>query len=137
MKFTGTHVIGRKRARTLGFPTINLHDIDTFINEDGVYAAWATIHHHRFMATLFVGESPTFRDKEKTIELYLIGLKKGDIKKYHLEPLVIPKITVEVVRYLRPVIKFKTKKITMTMAAQNMGRFQSGRTASCGMTPIP
>ncbi len=110
MKFTGTHVIGRKRARTLGFPTINLHDINTFINEDGVYAAWVTIHNHQFMATLFVGDSPTFKDNEKSIELHLIGLKAGDVKKYHLEPLVTSKIAVEIVRYLRPVIKFKTTK---------------------------
>lgn len=110
MKFTGTHIIGRGRARTLGYPTINLHEINTVLMENGVYAAWATVNNHRFMAALFVGESPTFHDKEKSVELFLIGLEIGDVKKYHLDPLVTSKILVETVSFLRPVIKFATRR---------------------------
>jgi len=110
MKFTGTHVIGRGRARTLGFPTINLHDINTLTIEDGIYAARATIHNVQYKAVLFVGESLTFHDKEKSVELFLIGLKIGDVKKYRLDPLVTSKITVETVQYIRPVIKFANRK---------------------------
>lgn len=109
MKFSGTHILGRSRARTLGFPTINLHDINTVIMEDGVYAAKTTINGVQFNAAMFVGESPTFKDKEKSVELYLIGLVEGDVKKYQLSPLVLTKIFVETVQYLRPVIKFNSR----------------------------
>lgn len=109
MKFTGTHTMGRKRARTLGYPTINLHNINTVIIDDGVYAARATINDGQFKAAMFVGESPTFKDKEKTVELYLIGLSEEEIRKYHLDPLILTTISVETVRYIRPVIKFNSR----------------------------
>jgi len=110
MKFTGTHIMGRGRARTLGFPTINLHNINTVIMEDGVYATRVVINDNHFIAAMFVGESPTFKDKEKSVELYLIGLSEENIKKYHLDPLVSTKIAVETTHYLRPVIKFNSKE---------------------------
>jgi len=109
MKFTGTHAMGRKRARTLGFPTINLHNINALII-DGVYAVHATINKNQFMAAMFVGESPTFRDKEKSVELYLIGLSEGDIKKYQFDPSLSRIISVETVQYIRPVIKFASRE---------------------------
>ncbi len=109
MKFTGTHAMGRKRARTLGFPTINLHNINAIIT-DGVYAAHAMINKNQFMAAMFVGESPTFKDKEKTVELYLIGLSEEDKKKYHLDSLISTIISVETVHYIRPVIKFASRE---------------------------
>lgn len=101
--------MGRKRARTLGYPTINLQNINTVIIDDGVYAARVMINDHQFKAAMFVGESPTFKDKEKTVELYLIGLSEGEIKKYHLDPLILTTISVETVRYIRPVIKFNSR----------------------------
>ncbi|MFH0772907.1 MAG: riboflavin kinase [bacterium] len=110
MTFTGTHIMGRGRARTLGYPTINLHNINTLTIEDGVYAARVTILNNHFMAALFIGESPTFKDREKSVELYLIGLAEGDVQKYHLDPLITTKITVDIVSYLRPVIKFPSRK---------------------------
>jgi len=110
MKFTGTHILGRGRARTLGYPTINLHNIDTVAIEDGVYAARATINNGQFMVAMFVGESPTFKDKEKSAELYLIGLSEGDVKKYCLTPLIKTRILVETVQYVRPVLKFASRE---------------------------
>ncbi|PIV71254.1 hypothetical protein COW57_00535 [Candidatus Roizmanbacteria bacterium CG17_big_fil_post_rev_8_21_14_2_50_39_7] len=109
MRFTGTHTMGRKRARTLGFPTINLHNINTVTIDDGVYAARATINNSQFKAAMFVGESPTFKDKEKTVELYLIGLNEEEIKKYPLDSLISTIISIETVCYIRPVIKFSSR----------------------------
>jgi len=133
MRFTGTHTMGRKRARTLGFPTINLHNINTVTIDDGVYAARATINNSQFKAAMFVGESPTFKDKEKTVELYLIGVSDMDIKKHHLDSLISTIISVETVRYIRPVIKFNSrndliqqiekdvKEITTILTSQSSG----------------
>jgi len=109
MKFTGTHIAGRGRARTLGFPTINLHDINTLTIEDGVYAARATINKRQYNAALFIGESPTFKDKEKTVELHLIGIPPEEAKISHLDPIRETKIGVETIQYIRPVVKFKSK----------------------------
>ncbi|PIV07892.1 hypothetical protein COS52_05580 [Candidatus Roizmanbacteria bacterium CG03_land_8_20_14_0_80_39_12] len=109
MRFTGTHTMGRKRARTLGFPTINLHNINTVTIDDGVYAARATINNSQFKAAMFVGESPTFKDKEKTVELYLIGLNEEEIKKYPIDSLISTIISIETVCYIRPVIKFSSR----------------------------
>ena len=101
--------MGRKRARTLGFPTINLHNINTVTIDDGVYAARATINNSQFKAAMFVGESPTFKDKGKTVELYLIGLNEEEIKKYPLDSLISTIISIETVCYIRPVIKFSSR----------------------------
>jgi len=109
MRFTGTHTMGRKRARTLGFPTINLHNINTVTIDDGVYAARATINNSQFKAAMFVGESPTFKDKEKTVELYLIGLNEEEIKKYPLDSLISTIISIETVCYIRPVINLSSR----------------------------
>jgi FAD synthase len=109
MIFTGNHILGRGRARTLGYPTINLHNINTVIIENGLYAAFVTIDNTKFNAALYVGESPTFKDKEKSVEVHLIGLKEGDVQKHHLAPLIHNKISVETVRYMRPVIKFPSR----------------------------
>jgi len=108
MRFTGAHILGRGRARTLGFPTINLHNINTTI-EEGVYAAWTTIKGVNFMTAMFVGDSPTFRDKEQSVELNLIGLSEADIKIHHLDKLITHPISVETVRYIRPVVKFNSR----------------------------
>jgi riboflavin kinase/FMN adenylyltransferase len=120
MTFTGMHITGRGRGRALGFPTINLHDINTVIIQDGVYAARATINGTVFMAAMFVGESPTFKEKEKSVELFLIGLGEGDEKKYNLKPLISTKISVETVEYIRPVIKFDSKKELIEHIAQDV-----------------
>ena len=120
MKFTGTHVIGRGRARTLGFPTINLHDINTLTVEDGVYAAHVTINNVQFPAALFIGESPTFKDKEKSVELHLIGLSEEDKKTYYLDPLKSTKVVVETVQYVRPVVKYKSKEELILHIGENI-----------------
>jgi len=120
MNFTGSHIIGRGRARTLGFPTINLHNINTIAVEDGVYAARVTINAVRFIAAMFVGESPTFNDKEKTIELHLVGLTEEDIKKYHLDSFITTKISVETIQYLRPVKKFASRKELIQRIKENV-----------------
>jgi len=109
MKFTGTHTTGRGRGNTLGFPTINLHDINSLIIEDGVYAARVTIQNVQYNAALFVGGSPTFREKEKSVELFLIGLSPEEIVKNRLDRVITTKISVETVSYIRPVIKFSSK----------------------------
>lgn len=110
MKFAGNHTTGHGRAKTLGFSTINLHKITTMAMENGVYAAWATIADRRYKAALFIGESPTFKDKEKSIEVHLIGLDEDETHTFFLDPKKETKISVETVEYLRPVLKFASRE---------------------------
>ena len=125
MKFTGLHIVGRGRASTLGFPTINLHDINTVLMEDGIYAARVIICDNHFNAALFVGESPTFKDRERSIELHLIGLQSGDIKKYHLDHLCSTRIFVETIQYLRPVTKFTSRETLILQLEKDVKEIES------------
>ena len=108
MRFTGTHIIGRSRAHTLGFPTINLHDI-TSITEEGVYATRVTINNELFKSIMFVGASPTFNNKEKSVELHLIGQNTESLNKHHLGSLITKKICVEIVGFIRSIKKFSSR----------------------------
>ena len=125
MKFTGTHIQGRGRARTLGFPTINLHNINTLTMEDGVYAAKVTIDNTTYNAALFIGESPTFKDKEKSVELHLIGVTDADIKTHNLSFPITSKISVETVQFMRPVVKYKSKEELIHHISENIQEIQT------------
>lgn len=109
MIFKGNHTVGRGRARTLGFPTINLHNINTVTIEEGVYAVHATINHSTYDAAMFVGDSPTFKDSEQSVEIHLIDIDASEIKKRHLDKLIASPILVETIQYIRPVMKFKSR----------------------------
>jgi riboflavin kinase/FMN adenylyltransferase len=62
----GTVVEGDRRGRTIGFPTANLHQIETLIPANGVYAARATApdssDRQKFqqLAAVSIGPNPTF-----------------------------------------------------------------------------
>jgi riboflavin kinase/FMN adenylyltransferase len=94
----GEVIHGMKRGRKLGFPTANLAlPDDKLIPALGVYAGWATVKGERYMAATNIGYSPTFGNKDVTVEAYLLDFDQ-DIygKTLHL--------TFET--YLRPEMKF-------------------------------
>ncbi len=120
MKFTGTQVSGRKRARTLGFPTINLIADSTEVVPDGIYAARVTIRGKQYKAAMHCGASPTFNDAQKTTELYLVGLSEEDIKRYELVDLTNVLIAIETIKYLRPVLTFSSKEELIKQIEQDV-----------------
>lgn len=96
----GRVVAGNARGKTLGFPTANL-DIpeDRVIPGDGIYTTWAYVGDKRYMAATNVGVRPTFGQKERTVEAFILDFN-GDL--YDSE------ITVEFVDRLRDELRFET-----------------------------
>jgi len=65
---------GLGRGQELGFPTANLElDPEQAVPADGVYAAWAHIDGETYRALINIGISPTFDDRGRTVEAYLVG----------------------------------------------------------------
>jgi riboflavin kinase/FMN adenylyltransferase len=107
MQFVSTHVTGKGRGKPMGFPTINLRIPDDFELKDGVYAAKITIEKNVFKGALHYGPVPTFGEPEKTLEVYLIGVTESDLVNDGLTDLDKKIIKVEVLKYLRPITKFR------------------------------
>jgi riboflavin kinase/FMN adenylyltransferase len=107
-KFTGRSfnlhgkvVAGSGRGGGLGFPTANLHVSDgQAVPPDGVYAGWAHINGEVYQTMTNVGLCPTFSDKERTIEAYLLDYS-GDLYGHEL--------TVDFIAKLRDEKKFDTE----------------------------
>ena len=61
-------------AELVGFPTANLNiDPKQALPAEGVYATWAYIDGQSYQSMTNIGRSPTFGDKERTVEVYLLN----------------------------------------------------------------
>jgi len=107
MQFESTHITGKGRGKPMGFPTINLKIPDNFKLKDGVYAVKIVIENHIFKGALHFGPTPTFSQIEKSLEVYLIGLSQSELIEYGLENMDEKIIKVEILEYLRPIIRFR------------------------------
>lgn len=116
--FISHQIKGKGRARTLGFPTINLEYLDNFDLRTGVYGVWAYIDGKKYIGAMQYGDSPTFKDKTKTLEIYLID--------FDSEIVVSDKnIKVDVIKYLRPVIKFDSKGELIRQIEEDIKKIKS------------
>jgi len=94
----GPVVKGVERGRTLGFPTANLAmNSNQALPADGVYATRVYVGGSTHKAVVNIGQRPTFGEKDRTIEVYLLDFR-GDL--YGEE------IKVELVERLRAERKF-------------------------------
>ncbi|MEK7633266.1 MAG: riboflavin kinase [Patescibacteria group bacterium] len=105
MKFESIHIKGKGRGKPMGFPTINLKIPENFELKDGIYASKVNIGNKVFVGALHYGSVPTFNESEKSLEVYLIGLDNNEF-----ENLDGKMIKIEIVKYLREIIKFNSKK---------------------------
>ena len=96
--FISHQIKGRGRARTIGFPTINLDYPENFDLKTGIYGVWIYVNEKKYLGAMQYGDSPTFNDQTKNLEVYLIGLNKEIV------------IENQSIKYLRSVIKFNSKK---------------------------
>jgi riboflavin kinase/FMN adenylyltransferase len=110
MKFSSTQVKGKGRGKLLGFPTINLDIPDNFQLDDGIYAVKVFVSDEQdpsskkeFKGALHFGPIPTFKEDEKTLEVFLIDTKDSDIPSSK-------EFEVETVKYLRPVMSFSNEE---------------------------
>jgi riboflavin kinase/FMN adenylyltransferase len=105
MKFESTHIKGKGRGKPMGFPTINLKIPDNFKLKDGIYAAKVSIENKIFSSALHYGPTPTFNEEKKSLEVFLLGSSNNELE--NLEGKIIK---LEIIKYLRPVIKFESKE---------------------------
>jgi riboflavin kinase/FMN adenylyltransferase len=69
----GQVVTGAGRGEVMGFPTANLNiSSGQAIPPDGVYASLARINGKLYPSMTNIGRNPTFGDKKRTVESYLI-----------------------------------------------------------------
>lgn len=104
---------GRGEGADFGFATANLQvkPHDRVLGE-GVYAAYATIGGVRFKAAASVGVSPTFEaTSTANMEVHVLDFE-GD--------LVGQDITVEFVKFLRPMIKFDSTEGLIATVMSNI-----------------
>ncbi len=64
---------GRKKGRTIGFPTLNLLiEKNKIVPRDGVYVGISTIKGENYMSTINIGHNPTINTVEhKSVESYV------------------------------------------------------------------
>ena len=107
MQFESTHIHGKGRGKPMGFPTVNLKIPENFELKDGIYSSKITIEKNIFKGALHFGPTPTFSEQEKSLEVYLIGVLESELEKYGLINLDDKIIKVEILKFLRPVMKFR------------------------------
>ena len=108
----GTVVRGIGRGRTLGFPTANLGvPSGMAIPQDGIYATWAHQDGRRLMAATSIGTRPTFEERERTIEAFIMDFD-GDL--YDRE------VRLEFVRRLRDEEKYDTVEALQEQVARDV-----------------
>lgn len=103
MKFKSRQIEGKGRGRFLGYPTINLKIPQNFKLKDGIYGAKVFIDKGRYLGALFFGPIPTFDQKEKSLEIFLIDTT--DIKVEGES-----QVEVETFKYIREVRNFKDQE---------------------------
>ncbi|MBT4516701.1 MAG: EamA family transporter [Candidatus Komeilibacteria bacterium] len=101
-KIYSTNVIGGAgRGKRLGFPTLNFIIPSNFEHSYGVYCGSVIVNGNKHKAVFHYGSIPTFADKRKSLEAYLIS---GE----HLEE-IPDELSFRFVAKLRDVEKFSAK----------------------------
>jgi riboflavin kinase/FMN adenylyltransferase len=83
-RLRGQVTTGAGRGASLGFPTANLHGVDTVVPGDGVYAGRCEIAGRRWPVAAHVGANTTFGEVTRSIEAHVIGFT-GDLVGQMLE----------------------------------------------------
>jgi riboflavin kinase / FMN adenylyltransferase len=103
---TGMVVRGESLGKHLGFPTANIdiQDVNKLIPQEGIYASKTRIDDNIYNSMLYIGNRPTFKGKNQTIEVNIFDFNENIYDKI---------ITVEVVAEIRNDIKFDTADALM------------------------
>jgi riboflavin kinase/FMN adenylyltransferase len=117
-RVTGEVVHGEHRGRLLGYPTANMAPESVgVVPADGVYAGWLVLvgdgrDGERLPAAISVGTNPTFEDRQRRVESYV--LDRDDLDLYGRT------VAVEFVRRLRPTVRFDGVDALITQMANDV-----------------
>ncbi len=74
----GKIIEGKKLGRELGYPTANLnYSKEIVIPKDGIYKTNSIFKSKNFLSITSIGNNPTFNEKIKTIETYIIDFNEN------------------------------------------------------------
>lgn len=118
--FISKKIKGKGRGKKMGFPTINLAIPRSLSIDDGIYAVRVKINTHSYNGALHFGEIPTFREKKKSLEVYLL-----DVKSLPNSKVAGKNIEVEIVRRIRPVMNFATSVLLADQIALDVVHIKS------------
>ena len=108
----GKIIEGKKLGRELGYPTANLdYSKEIVIPKDGIYKTNSIFKGKKFLSITSIGNNPTFNEKIKTIETYIIDFNKNI---YGENLKVIFK------DYIRGQIKFENKEDLITQMDKDL-----------------
>lgn len=102
IKLKSKQIRGAGRGQRIGFPTINLMVPNNIEMDDGIYAVRVLINDKKYMGALHYGPIPTFDEKGKTMEVYLLDVNNKNSPKVGDND-----VEVEIVKFLRKIKKFK------------------------------
>ena len=108
----GKIIEGKKLGRELGYPTANLdYSKEIVIPKDGIYETISILNNKKFLSITSIGNNPTFNEKIKTIETYIIDFNKNI---YGENLKIIFK------DYIRGQIKFENKEDLITQMDKDL-----------------
>lgn len=105
MIYTTKKIKGKGRGKLLGYPTINLEIPSDFHEEEGIYASLVIINGKTYKGALHYGPVPTFHEKEKSLEVFLIKENTSDFF-VSINQL----IEIEIIKRIRSIKKFTSLK---------------------------
>ena len=103
MSYRTKQIKGKGRGKLLGYPTINFQIPRDLVADEGIYAAMVIINKKIYKGALHYGPVPTFNEKEKSLEVFLI-----DADEKELDRLDGKIIEIELVKKIRDIKKFST-----------------------------
>ncbi len=117
MVYRTEKIKGKGRGKLLGYPTINLEIPSNFNEEEGIYAGWVWIGIKKYKGAFHFGPVPTFHEKEKSLEVFLIGADERDLKN-------IDAVEIELVKKTRDVVNFSSQENLIKQIGIDIGEIQ-------------
>ncbi|HEB62379.1 MAG TPA: bifunctional riboflavin kinase/FAD synthetase, partial [Bacteroidetes bacterium] len=110
--FTGIVVHGNKVGRKIGFRTANLKIAqEKLVPADGVYAVYVVIEENRFKGMMYIGKKYYGNNPgERVLEVNIFDFHKD---------IYGEKVKIEIVEFIRPGIKFKTKEQVISQLSED------------------
>ena len=101
---SGVVAPGDRQGQVLGYPTANMHDIETMLPRDGIYAGQVSIKSDEsHPAAISIGTKPTFGEHDRVCEVHIIGYD-GAVDHYDWP------LTVTISHWIRDQLRFDSKE---------------------------
>ena len=104
---------GKRRGRTLGYPTANIDIAHQLVPGEGVYAGTAYLETEHFATAVSIGRNTTFEGRDLTVEAHLLGFE-GDL---YDRP-----VRIDLIEWIRPQQQFRSADELSAQIAKDLGQ---------------